>query len=210
MLEAALAPHLGPIARVMVDRVAREAPDWGTACQTLSASIPDHVSREDFLRTLSDPGHRTRSLPRAAGRTATQARPAGAPARTQSRPTATPPARGTPSRPTPVVEQPPSPMPRASPSRPMPVQPPAAPPRGSPSRPTPAVEPPPPRARALVEDDLHRAEQALSVALGPVARALVKRAARNANTPWELFASLAAELPEGPERERFLAAQPEV
>jgi serine/threonine-protein kinase len=72
------------------------------------------------------------------------------------------------------------------------------------------VEAPPPRARALVEDDLHRAEQALSMALGPVARTLVKRAARNANTPWELFGMLAAELPEGPERERFLAAQPEV
>src|SRR5262249_25066570 len=36
VLEAALAPHLGPIARVMVDRVGREALDWGTACQTLS------------------------------------------------------------------------------------------------------------------------------------------------------------------------------
>jgi serine/threonine-protein kinase len=72
------------------------------------------------------------------------------------------------------------------------------------------VEPPILRGRALVEDDLHRAEQALALALGPVARTLVKRAARNANTPWELFASLAAELPEGPERERFLAAQPEV
>jgi len=69
---------------------------------------------------------------------------------------------------------------------------------------------PPQRVRALVEDDLHRAEQALAMSLGPVARALVKRAARNANTPWELFASLAAELPEGPERERFLAAQPDV
>jgi hypothetical protein len=42
-----------------------------------------------------------------------------------------------------------------------------------------------------------------------VARALVKRAARSAATPQELFASLATEVPEGPERERFLAAQPE-
>lgn len=93
----------------------------------------------------------------------------------------------------------------------MPVQaPPGSPARGSPSRPTPVVEHPPPRARALVEDDLQRAERALSVALGPVARALVKRAARSAATPQELFASLATELPEGPERERFLAAQPEL
>jgi len=200
VLEAALAPHLGPIAKVMVDRVVREVPDWGTACQTLSASIPDNVSREDFLRTLSDPGHlRTRTPPRSPTKTATQVRPAAA---------APAPVRGSPSRPTPVVQHPPSPMPRGSPSRPVPVQH-ASPQRGSPSRPTPVVEPPQPLGRALVEDDLHRAEQALAVALGPVARTLVKRAARNANTPWELFASLATELPDGPERERFLAAQPE-
>ena len=90
------------------------------------------------------------------------------------------------------------------------MTPPAPPQRGSPSRPTPAVEAPPARARALVQDDLARAEQALAIALGPVARALVKRAARSANTPWELFSALAAELPEGPERERFLAAQPDM
>ena len=101
-------------------------------------------------------------------------------------------------------------MPRGSPSRPVPASPPVPTPRGSPSRPTPAVAPPPGRGRALVEDDLHRAEQALALALGPVARTLVKRAARNANTPWELFSTLASELPEGPERERFLAAQPDV
>ena len=68
----------------------------------------------------------------------------------------------------------------------------------------------PQRARALVDDDLQRAEHALALALGPVARTLVKRAARNANTPWELFSVLANELPEGPERDRFLAAQPDV
>ena len=98
-------------------------------------------------------------------------------------------------------------MPRGSPSRPVP-QSPSPPPRGSPSRPTPAVDPQ--RARALVDDDLQRAEHALALALGPVARTLVKRAARNANTPWELFSVLANELPEGPERDRFLAAQPDV
>ncbi|HZJ55396.1 MAG TPA: hypothetical protein VFD38_14755, partial [Myxococcaceae bacterium] len=158
---------------------------------------------EDFLRTISAPNQlRKGAQPRPSGKTATQIRPGA----TQARPA--PPVRGSPSRPTPVAQQPPSPMPRGSPSRPVPVQgSPSSPPRGSPSRPTPAVEPS--RARALVEDDLHRAEQALSISLGPVARTLVKRAARNANTPWELFSALAAEVPEGPERERFLAAQPD-
>src|SRR5262249_61888855 len=88
---------------------------------------------------------------------------------------------------------------------PAPVQP----PKRSPSRPTPVEPPPPARPRGLVEEDLHRAEQALSRSLGPVARALVKRAARSAATPQELYASLAAEIPEGPERDRFLATQPE-
>lgn len=165
-LEAALIPHLGPIARVMVDRVAREAPDWGTACQTLSASIPDNISREDFLRTLSGPSPiKAKTAVKAATRQGTLARPA-------------PP--------------PPAQTPKRSPSRPMPV-----------------ATPQSARTRGLVEEDLHRAEQALSRALGPVARALVKRAARNAATPQELYASLAAELPEGPERERFLATQPD-
>ena len=172
-LEAALIPHLGPIARVMVDRVAREAPDWGTACQTLSASIPDNISREDFLRTLSGPSP-------AKGKTVVK----GGATR-----------QGTLARPAPPPPPPP------------PVQ---TPKRSSPSRPV-AMEPPqPPRTpRGLVEEDLHRAEQALSRSLGPVARALVKRAARSASTPQELYASLATELPEGPERERFLATQPE-
>jgi hypothetical protein len=224
VLEAALIPHLGPIARVMVDRVAREAPDWGTACQTLSGSIPDHISREDFLRTISS--GKSRPAPKTTGKAATQVRsggtqirPAAPPAPVRGSPSRPTPAaehppspmpRGSPSRPAPVAEQPPSPLPRGSPSRPVPVTPPAPPQRGSPSRPTPAVEAPPARARALVQDDLARAEQALAIALGPVARALVKRAARSANTPWELFSVLAAELPEGPERERFLAAQPDM
>lgn len=165
-LEAALAPHLGPIARVMVDRVVREANDWGTACRTLSASLPDNNSRQDFLRTLAGPA------PAVSGKT--QVKQAGG-GRTFL-----------------GLGRAPKSPPRASPSRPM------------------AAEPPPtPRTRALAEEDLRRAEQALAAALGPVARALVKRAARNAATPQELFASLATEVPEGPERERFLASQPE-
>jgi hypothetical protein len=165
-LEAALAPHLGPIARVMVDRVAREANDWGTACRTLSASIPDNISRQDFLRTLAGPA------PAVSGRT--EVKPAG---------------RGKTFL---GLGRAPKSAPRPSPSRP--------------AAPEPAQTP---RTRALAEEDLRRAEQALAAALGPVARALVKRAARNAATPQELFASLATEVPEGPERDRFLASQPD-
>jgi hypothetical protein len=165
-LEAALAPHLGPIARVMVDRVAREAYDWGTACRTLSASIPDDVSREDFLQTLAGPP------PAVSGKT--QVKQAG---------------RGKTFL---GLGRAPKSIPHPSPPRPVATAPVST-----------------PRTRALAEEDLRRAEQALAAALGPVARALVRRAAKSAATPQELFASLAAEVPEGPERERFLAAQPE-
>jgi hypothetical protein len=165
-LEAALAPHLGPIARVMVERVAREANDWGSACQTLSAAIPDHISREDFLRTLAGPS------PAVGGRTQTKQAGRGKTFLGLGR------------------------APKSKP-------------RPSPSRQMAAESAPTPRTRALAEEDLRRAEQALAVALGPVARALVRRAAQKAATPQELFASLAAEVPEGPERERFLASQPE-
>lgn len=59
----------------------------------------------------------------------------------------------------------------------------------------------------LGEDVLRRAEQSLARALGPVARALVRRAAKSARNATELYDALAEELTEGPERDRFLASR---
>jgi hypothetical protein len=43
-----------------------------------------------------------------------------------------------------------------------------------------------------------------------MARALVRRSAKNAKSVAELYDSLAEELPAGPERERFLASRDQV
>ena len=155
-LEAALAPHLGPIAKVLVERVAHEAPDLASASKTLANSVPDGESRRTFLKTLTliQPGARkpTGPPPRTA---AASAAPKGAAGRAQ-------PVGGT--------------------------QPLAATPY-------------------LAEDVLARAEQSLALSLGPMARALVRRSAKSAKSVAELYASLAEELPAGPERERFLASR---
>ena len=62
--------------------------------------------------------------------------------------------------------------------------------------PTPTLDP------SLVQ----QAERQLSKFVGPMARAMVLRAARNAVTPSELYAALANELPSAAERSRFLRA----
>ncbi len=158
-LEAALAPHVGPIAKVLVDRVAHEAPDLVAASKKLANSIADGESRKTFLKTLT-------MLPnnkavRAGG--ATAAAPATASKSAAKR---------------------------------------------VPTRATQAVGGTQPLAATafLEEDVLRQAEQSLVRAVGPMARALVRRAAKSARSADELYAALAEELPEGPERERFLAS----
>ncbi len=160
-LEAALAPHVGPIARVLVDRVAHEAPDLVAASKKLANSIADGEMRKTFLKTLTMVQPAARSP---------AARPAAAAA--------------------------PSSANKAAAKR-------------APARPTqPLGGTQPLVATAFLEEAvLQRAEQSLVRAVGPMARALVRRAAKSARTPAELYATLAEELPEGPERERFLASQ---
>ncbi|HXX29752.1 MAG TPA: hypothetical protein VEJ89_03440 [Myxococcaceae bacterium] len=162
-LEAALAPHLGPIAKVLVERVAHEAPDLASASKTLADSVPDGESRRTFLKTLTliQPGGK-KSAP-AAPRTA--APPAAAKGAAASGPSRVQGLGGT--------------------------QPLAATPY-------------------LAEDVLARAEQSLARSLGPMARALVRRSAKNAKSVAELYDSLAEEVPAGPERERFLASRDQV
>jgi eukaryotic-like serine/threonine-protein kinase len=59
----------------------------------------------------------------------------------------------------------------------------------------------------LGEEVLKRAELRLARLLGPMARAMVRRAAKDARNATELYAALAEELPEGPERDGFLASR---
>ena len=58
------------------------------------------------------------------------------------------------------------------------------------------------------EARLDSIKRELSKHLGPMARVVVERAARKATSWKQLYETLGAELPEGPERERFLASRP--
>jgi class 3 adenylate cyclase len=162
-LEAALSPHLGPIARVLVDRVAQEAPNLAVASEKLASSVPEGNSRRTFMQTMT-----------------MLQQPAGRPAPQRQRPAAPPAA----------------PPFKADPQRP-------------PARATQAVGGTQPlvATRFLAEEVLLQAERSLARALGPMARALVRRSAQSARSAAELYAALAEELPEGPERERFLASR---
>jgi hypothetical protein len=161
-LEAALAPHVGPIARVLVDRVAHEAPNLAAASERLATSIPEGNSRRTFMQTMT-------MVQQPAGRPQQRQRPAA---------------------------QPSAVAPKATPQRPL-------------ARSTQALGGTQPlvATRFLAEEVLVQAERSLARALGPMARSLVRRSAQSARSVAELYAALAEELPEGPERERFLASR---
>ncbi len=55
---------------------------------------------------------------------------------------------------------------------------------------------------------LATAEHALALYVGPLAKVLVRRAAKQASSPRELYAALADMIPSGPEREKFLSGAP--
>ena len=167
-LEAALAPHVGPIARVLVERVAHEATDLAAASHTLATSLPEGEQRRTFLRTL------TLVQPPARGPAPKKA-PASAAATAAVPPPATKAA---------VAQR-------------------------APALPTQGLGGTQPLLGTLYlgEDVLKRAEQRLARALGPMARSFVRRAAKTARNAAELYAALAEELPEGPERDGFLASR---
>ncbi len=158
-LEAALAPHVGPIARLLVERVAHEAPDLAAASKKLANSIADGESRKTFLKTVT----MVLPPPRKQG-----SRPGGAETAAASKAVA----------------------------------------KRTPARAAQAIGGTQPLlATAFLDEEiLRRAEQSLARAVGPMARALVRRAAKGARDTTELYAALAEELPEGPERDRFLAS----
>jgi hypothetical protein len=166
-LEAALAPHVGPIARVLVERVAHDATDIAAASHTLAGSLPDGEQRRTFLKTL------------------TLVHPPEAKKKTPAVATAVAPA---------VAAQPAA---RAAVAQ------------RAPAGPTQGLGGTQPLMATsyLGEDVLRQAEQRLARSLGPMARPLVRRAAKTARSASELYAALAEELPEGPERDRFLASR---
>jgi hypothetical protein len=69
-----------------------------------------------------------------------------------------------------------------------------------------SVAGPLPAAEALAPEMLAQAEQRLTPLVGPIAGALVRRAAARAATPAEFYADLAGRLPSKADSERFLAS----
>jgi serine/threonine-protein kinase len=70
----------------------------------------------------------------------------------------------------------------------------------------PAVLPAPSAPRIWDPDLLANASQALAAYVGPIAKMVVNRAAKNARSEDELYAKLASEIPEEADRKRFTAA----
>jgi serine/threonine-protein kinase len=56
-------------------------------------------------------------------------------------------------------------------------------------------------------DKLERIKRDLAAHIGPVARLLVDRTAKRSTSWKQLYETLAKEVPEGPDRERFLASR---
>jgi class 3 adenylate cyclase len=140
-LEGHLAECVGPLARVLVRKGAKTAPDLPTLCQQLEAHVPE-AQRPAFRRRLGD----------LAGP------PPAAPARP---PAAAPPTSATPARP-------------------------------------------------LSSQVLAEATERLAVHIGPVARLLVTRAAKQADSVRDLYERLAAQIDNPRDRARFVAATEEL
>ena len=73
--------------------------------------------------------------------------------------------------------------------------------------PTPATGNPHPGQMLFDPDKLERIKRDLAAHIGPVARLLVDRTAKKSTSWKQLYETLAKEVPEGPERERFLASR---
>ena len=142
-VEGALAEGMGPLARVLVRKAAKTAPDLPALCELLDVALPES-QRAAFRRRLGDVGGPP------------------APPPSPARPAATPPAAGT-----------------------------------SPGRP-------------LSPEVLAEAEERLTVHIGPVAKLLVKRAAKQASSTKDLYQQLAAHIDDPQNRRRFAEATEEL
>ena len=168
-VEELLAAAVGPMARVLVRRAAKTAPNLEALCTDLAEQVEAGRPREAF-----------RSKCLVVGRSAV---PAPAPA-----PQATAPAHG-------------PGAPRATP--------PSA--HAAPGRPSSGSAHPAPTGGAantltITEADLHVLEAELAQHVGPLARLLVKKAAKNAGSLAHLVAALEAEIPSEAGRRAFRSA----
>jgi class 3 adenylate cyclase len=142
-VEGALAECLGPLARVLVRRGTKTAPDLPGLCQQLEAHVPE-AQRATFRRRLGD------------------------------------------------------------------IAGPPAPPAPAPARAAAAASPAAGPGRPLSPEALAEATDRLAVYIGPVARLLVTRAAKQASNTKDLYERLAAHIDDPRDRQRFVAATEEL
>jgi class 3 adenylate cyclase len=141
-VETGLADSLGPLARVLVRKAAKTAPDLRKLCQELALALPE-AQRAAFLRRVAPLGGGPPEPPAGAP-------PAGRPVAAGAAPTA-------------------------------PAQ---------------------PLSAAVLEEAAER----LAVHIGPVAKLLVKRAAKQASSTRDLYARLATHIDDPRSRDRFTSA----
>jgi serine/threonine-protein kinase len=179
-VEELLAADIGPMARVLVRRAAKSAPTLEALCGELAQQVAAGSAREAF---------RSRCLLAARGATPPPA-PAPSPA-----PPAWPAAAAGGSAPTVL---PGSPRPSSSPGHSVPGR--------AVSAATPATLPGAGNAAAITEQDLHVLEVELARHVGPLARILVKKAAKSAGSLARLAAALEEEIPSEEARRAFRTA----
>ena len=178
-IEESLASAVGPMAKVLVRRTARKAPTLEALCGTLAEQIADTAARDKFLSKCLLAA-RTPSGASRPGRTT--------PAPTSESPTELPSGGRS-------VWGSAAPGPSRSFSQ------------GSQSRGGASLTPGSAGRTLLIsEEDLHAAETELTKQIGPLARVVVKRAAKGAGTLADLIAKLELDIPTDESRRAFREA----
>jgi len=213
-VEAELARHIGPLARVLVRKARPLAHSIAELREALGPSIQDPRAREAFVAGVPAFGHSTghsgRSQPLSQPRSVPRSQPLSQPFSqpfSQPQPPTQPPSRpsGQPRNPSytqPLTQPMTQPRPRQEPPRLEPSR--LEPSRFEPSMPMPS-QPVNSQRAALHPEDLAAVEVALSRHIGPMAKMIVrKEAARAASLP-ALLQAVAASIDQSPQREQFLA-----
>ncbi len=182
-VEELLAADVGPMARVLVRRAAKSSPTLEALCGELAAQVEAGAAREAFLARCLVAGRATPPPP-ARPATPSPTHGAGAPRTTSTVPQS--------ARPTPAPER--SASGHSILGR-------------SVSGPAPGTSPGTAGSTLAVTDaDLHVLEVELARQVGPLARVLVKKAAKAAGSLGQLVSALEAEIPSEDGRRAFRAA----
>jgi serine/threonine protein kinase len=195
-MENELARHIGPLARVLVRKALPRATSADALRETLALSIPDPATREQFV-------HGKAGVSRPMGYSQSRPGPASAPA--PSYPST--PSRGYPSSISQPLES--RSMPVDSRSTPLESRPAGLESRSMPlSNPRPDISMPVTDSRrqpSVTTETLEKLEKALSKAIGPMARMIVRREMASSPGYDALVEALARNIDRAEDRAKFLA-----